>query len=77
MGIQEFAALRVLVESDTGFKTFQTMPDQQSVWYGKSENFEDFAELVSKKVTTGSIVYLMDTSSAKIYDFDSDAWFDV
>lgn len=62
------------VASATGFKTYNKAYEQVT-FYGTSEKFEDFKEMVSGKLESGSIAILMDTSESHFYSRYTDEWY--
>lgn len=75
MPISEFNGFKNRVEKATGFTCFETQPDDQTVWYGTSDKFDDFKEMVGEEFPTGTIAYLMDTSKKNMYSKTKKQWY--
>lgn len=65
------------VEAETGFVSYETQPGDQSVWYGTSDKWEDFVELIGNKFNTATIAYLMDTGKRYMYSKYVNTWFQI
>lgn len=73
----KFDALKMDVESTTGFHCFESIPGAQPVFYGTSDEFDEFKEKVSGKIPTGSIAYTMDDNGKYMYSFTKDTWYEL
>lgn len=63
------------VEAATGFVAYETQPGDQCVWYGTSDKYEDFVEMMADKFNTGTIAYLIDTGDRYMYSKYKDTWY--
>ena len=63
------------IEEATGFVCYETMPGDQSVWYGTSDKFDDFVEMLGTSFNTGTICYLMDTGKRYMFSKAKEIWF--
>ena len=70
----EFNELRKKIEKETGFSCYEPTRAEQIVFYGVTENFENFSDMVKDYIPSGTVAYLMDTKTNKMWDDFSQKW---
>lgn len=75
--MNKFDALKIEVESDTGFKCYEGTPGSQVVWYGTSDQLEAFETLVNGKISTGTIAFTMDDGEKYMYSAKTEMWYEL
>lgn len=65
------------LEEETGFASYETMPGDQTTFFGTSSKFDDFKTAVADKFNTGTIAYLMDTSKKYMYSRYTNTWYEL
>ena len=73
----EMRQLKDEIEEATGFVCYETQPGDQAVWYGTSDKFSDFTEMLGDKFNTGTICYLMDTVTRYMYSRYKETWYEL
>ena len=65
------------IEEETGFVCYEVQPGDQTTFFGISDEFDDFKELVEDKFNTGTIAFLMDTSKRYMYSRYTNTWYEL
>lgn len=65
------------IEENTGFVCYENanMVKTQYTFYGTSDMFEDFKDLVEDKFDTGTLVYFIDTKQTRMYSRFKETWY--
>ena len=72
-----FDALKLEVESDTGFRCYEGTPGSQVVWYGTSDQLDVFETMTTGKVNTGTIAFTMDDGGKYMYSAKTETWYEL
>lgn len=69
--------LRKQIAEETGFECYEneSMTGAQVIWYGTSDEFDNFKTLVGTLPATGTVVDLMDTGAMYIYSKFKNQWY--
>lgn len=59
----------------TGFVFYEVQPGDQTTFYGTSDKFEEFKELVGDRFNTGSLAYIIDTAKKYCYSQYKNQWY--
>jgi len=63
------------IEKETGFSVYEYTGGSQLVFYGTSDKFEEFKEMIENKVDTGTIAVCMDTGNSYMYSLYKNEWY--
>lgn len=72
---QDMREFKDQMEAETGFVCYETQPGDQAVWYGTSDKFDDFKDMIEDKFNTGTICYLIDTCKRYMYSKYTNVWY--
>lgn len=75
MSNTEFTALKAEVEKATGFHCYENSTNNQLVFYGTSDKFEEFKRMIGTDLVTGTIAYLMDSGDSALYSALKQTWY--
>lgn len=77
MSMDSFLALKKEVTTNTGFVCYENVPESQICWYGTSDKFDEFKELVEGYTQTGAIAVMIDTKKKYMYSLFKNAWYEM
>ena len=72
---EDMRNLKDEIEEATGFVCYETQPGDQAVWYGTSDQYNTFKEMLGDLFNTGTIAYLIDTGARYMYSKFKDTWY--
>lgn len=75
--MNEFEELKLSASSTLGYKCYEDVKSHQNCWYGTSDKFDDFKEMASNKVETGTICFTMDDCKKYMYSAYKDTWYEL
>lgn len=78
-----FDEIKVTIENETGFKSYEDSSNNQITFYGVSSNLNAFkakiTELISATdsiaLATGTVAYTMDDGASYMYYRPTDTWY--
>lgn len=74
---QEMFEFKKAVSEATGFTCYEVTPGDQSCWYGTSDLFDDFKEMLDDKFPTGTIAFCMDNGDRYMYSQYKNLWYKI
>ena len=71
----ELTTLKSEVEKATGFHCYENSTNNQLVFYGTSDKFEEFKQMIGTDLVTGTIAMLIDTGDSHMYSSFTKTWY--
>ena len=67
--------LKKQIEDETGFVCYEVQPGDQTTFFGCSDGFSAFKELIGTKFNTGTIAFTMDDACKYMYHKKKNQWY--
>lgn len=75
MDSYDLNALKVEIESKTGFTAYESQAGDQLTFYGTSDKWDEFAAIAGDNFKTGTLAIQIDTNASKFYSHLHKFWY--